>query len=86
MVIPNDTPDPYTFALSQVEPIQKPGGTVKIADSQTFTVSDQLAVAEVVVEVDGMRYAATHSPNKNQLLTSFSVTKGDACETTTSII
>lgn len=86
MVIPNDTPDPYTFAFSQVEPIQKPGGTVKIADSQTFTVSDQLAVAEVVVEVDGMRYVATQAPNKNQIANKFSITKGDACETTTSTI
>lgn len=55
MVIPNDTPEPYTFAFSGVEPTQKPGGTVKIADARNFKVSDQIAVAEVTVEVGGIR-------------------------------
>ena len=54
-VIPNNTPEPYTYAFSQVEPMRKPGGTVKIADSSNFKVSSKIAVGEVVVDVGGMR-------------------------------
>ena len=68
MVIPNNTPDNYTFLLSQVEPTKLNGGTIKVVDSRTFKVSTTIAVAEITVEVGGMRY----------VLNSLS---GDICET-----
>lgn len=73
MVIPNDTPEPYTFAFSQVEPVQKPGGTVKIADSRSFKVSDKIAVAEVVVEVDGIRCVVNHLSNRCRFANMFRI-------------
>ena len=68
MVIPNNTPDNYTFLLSQVEPTKLNGGTIKVVDSRTFKVSTTIAVAEITVEVGGMRYVP-NSPS------------GDICET-----
>ena len=56
MVIPNNTPDNFTFLLSQVEPTKVKGGTMKVVDSRTFKVSTSIAMAEVTVEVGGMRY------------------------------
>ena len=55
MVVPNDSPVPYTFKFSQVPALQKPGGTVKIVDSRTFTVSKTIAAAEVNIEPGAMR-------------------------------
>lgn len=55
MVIPNNTPEPYTFALSKVIPTKLEGGSVKVVDSRTFKVSKTIAAAEVTVEVGGMR-------------------------------
>jgi hypothetical protein len=55
MVIPNDTPIPYTFKFSDVPAMQKPGGTVKIVDSRTFKASKDIAAAEVTVEPGAMR-------------------------------
>ena len=51
MVIPNDTPEPYTFALSKMNATQLEGGTVKIVDSSTFKVSKTIAAALVTVDV-----------------------------------
>lgn len=56
MVIPNNTPEPYTFAWSKVTPTKLQGGSVKVADSRTFKVSKTITAAEVTVEVGGMRY------------------------------
>lgn len=56
MVIPNDTPEPYTFAMSKMPVTQLQGGTIKIVDSRTFKVSKTVAVAEVTVEAGGIRY------------------------------
>jgi oxalate decarboxylase/phosphoglucose isomerase-like protein (cupin superfamily) len=56
MVIPNDTPEPFTFALSKMKATRLDGGSVKIVDSTTFKVSKTIAAAEVTVEVGGMRF------------------------------
>lgn len=55
MVVPNNTPFPYTFPFSTIIPEKKPGGTVKIVDTRTFTVSEKLSAAEVEIEVKGIR-------------------------------
>lgn len=55
MVVPNDTPNPFTFQFSKVVPELKPAGTVKIVDSRTFNVSKNIAAAEVELEVGGLR-------------------------------
>ena len=56
MVIPNDTPNPFTFEFSKVAPVRKPGGTVKIVDNRTFKVSQKISAAEVELDVGGLRY------------------------------
>lgn len=56
MVIPNDTPMPFTFAMSQVNATQAPGGSYKVVDTRTFPVSTTVCTAEVTVEVGGMRF------------------------------
>ena len=56
MVIPNNVPEPFTFAASQVPPVQAQGGTFKIVDSTTFTVSTTVAMAEITIQPGGMRY------------------------------
>ncbi|KAJ7578659.1 oxalate decarboxylase [Mycena floridula] len=48
-------PDPFSFALSKVNATQLSGGTVKIVDSSTFTVSTTIAAAEVTVEPGAIR-------------------------------
>ncbi|KAF7335580.1 Oxalate oxidase [Mycena venus] len=48
-------PNPYAFPLSQVNARQLPGGTIKIADSTNFTVSNTIAVAEITVQPGAMR-------------------------------
>ncbi|KAJ7170254.1 putative oxalate decarboxylase/oxidase [Mycena crocata] len=55
MVVPNSTPNPYTFALSKVPGVKKPGGSVKVVDSRTFKVAQAISAVEVTVEVGGMR-------------------------------
>ncbi|KEP51821.1 oxalate decarboxylase [Rhizoctonia solani 123E] len=51
---------PYTFAASKANSTKVPGGTVKIVDSRTFEVSKTIALAEVTVEVGGMRELHWH--------------------------
>ncbi|KAF9481735.1 Bicupin, oxalate decarboxylase/oxidase [Pholiota conissans] len=60
MVVPNDTPNPYTFQFSKVKPEQKQAGTVKIVDSRSFNVSTTIAAAEVELEVGGLRELHWH--------------------------
>ncbi|KAF8154724.1 RmlC-like cupin domain-containing protein [Crassisporium funariophilum] len=60
MVVPNNTPHPFTFQFSKVAPTKKIGGTVKIVDTRTFTVSEKISAAEVEVEVGGMRELHWH--------------------------
>ncbi|KAK7691047.1 hypothetical protein QCA50_006150 [Cerrena zonata] len=48
-------PDPFTFEFSKVKAQQFSGGTAKIVDSTTFTVSKSIAAAEVTVEPGAMR-------------------------------
>ncbi|KAJ7100105.1 Bicupin oxalate decarboxylase oxidase [Mycena belliarum] len=55
MVVPNNTPHPYTFALSKVTGATKPGGSIKVVDSRTFQVAQAISAVEVTVEVGGMR-------------------------------
>jgi oxalate decarboxylase/phosphoglucose isomerase-like protein (cupin superfamily) len=54
-VVPNNTPEPYTFAASKVPAIQAQGGSYKIVDSTTFKVAKTIAMAEVTVQPGGMR-------------------------------
>lgn len=56
MAIPNNTPEPYTFALSKVNATKTLGGSIKVVDSRTFNVAKTIAAAEVTVEVGGMRF------------------------------
>jgi oxalate decarboxylase family bicupin protein len=60
MVIPNDTPMAFTFAMSQVNATPAPGGSYKVVDSRTFPVSTTVCSAEVTVEVGGMRELHWH--------------------------
>ncbi|KAG2363492.1 putative oxalate decarboxylase/oxidase [Suillus spraguei] len=60
MVVPNDTPMPYTFAMSQVNATQAPGGSYKVVDQSSFAVSTTICAAEVTVEVGGMRELHWH--------------------------
>jgi len=54
-------PDPFTFALSQVEPIGGlNGGSVRVADSTNFKISQTIAVAEVTVEPGHIRELHWH--------------------------
>jgi len=55
-----NVPNPYSFALSKVEPTQLSGGTVKIVDSSTFAVSTTIAAAEVTVEPGAIRELHWH--------------------------
>ena len=56
VVSPNgEIPTPFTFQFSKVKPTQHSGGTVKIADSRTFKISKEIAVAEVTVEPGAIR-------------------------------
>ncbi|KAK7691348.1 hypothetical protein QCA50_004744 [Cerrena zonata] len=53
-------PEPFAFNFSQVQATQYSGGTAKIADSTTFKVATQIAVAEVTVEPGAMRELHWH--------------------------
>ena len=56
VVSPNgQIPEPFAFQFSKVKPTQLNGGTVKIADSRTFTISKEIAAAEVTVEPGAIR-------------------------------
>lgn len=63
-VIPNDTPEPYTFALSKVNATELPGGSVKVVDTRTFKAARTICAAEFTVEVGGMRYMCRPQPLK----------------------
>ncbi|KAF8960664.1 RmlC-like cupin domain-containing protein [Flammula alnicola] len=60
MVIPNNTPYPFTFPFSKVVPDKKQGGTVKVVDTRTFKVSEKISAAEVELEVGGLRELHWH--------------------------
>ncbi|KAG2156745.1 putative oxalate decarboxylase/oxidase [Suillus bovinus] len=60
MVIPNDTPMPYTFAMSQVNATPAPGGSYKVVDTRSFPAATTICSAEVTVEVGGMRELHWH--------------------------
>ncbi|KZT13247.1 oxalate decarboxylase [Laetiporus sulphureus 93-53] len=53
-------PQSFTYKLSDVTPTQLAGGTVRYADSRTFTVATTTAVAELTVEPGGMRELHWH--------------------------
>ncbi|KAF8826991.1 hypothetical protein HHX47_DHR5000559 [Lentinula edodes] len=53
-------PQPFFFPFSQMAPTKLEGGSVKIADSTVFDVATKIAVAEVEVEVGGMREMHWH--------------------------
>ena len=48
-------PEPFTFNFTDIEPTRYAGGSVKIADSRNFKVSQTIAAAEVTVEPGAMR-------------------------------
>jgi oxalate decarboxylase len=60
-------PSPRTFShhLTAQQPIRTPGGTVRVADSQNFAVSEKIAAALVEVEPGGMREMHWH-PNGDE--------------------
>ncbi|CAE6434533.1 unnamed protein product [Rhizoctonia solani] len=51
---------PYTFAASKANSTKVPGGSIKVVDSRTFKVSKNIALAEVTVEVGGIRELHWH--------------------------
>ncbi|KAJ3490839.1 hypothetical protein NLI96_g1123 [Meripilus lineatus] len=53
-------PLPFAFNFSQLPATQYSGGTAKIADSTTFQISTQVAVAEITVEPGAMRELHWH--------------------------
>ncbi|KAI0710195.1 oxalate decarboxylase [Earliella scabrosa] len=53
-------PNPFIYKLSQVNATQLDGGSVKIVDSRTFTISEKIAVAEVSVEPGAIRELHWH--------------------------
>jgi oxalate decarboxylase len=55
-------PEPFSYRLSQQEPIQAAGGRVRIVDSRTFPVAKTIAAALVEVDPSGMRELHWH-PN-----------------------
>ncbi|EIW78596.1 Bicupin oxalate decarboxylase oxidase [Coniophora puteana RWD-64-598 SS2] len=59
-VVPNNTPAPFTFPLSQVNATRHSGGSFKVVDARTFNASTTIAAAEVEVEVGGMRELHWH--------------------------
>ena len=63
MVIPNNTPLPFTFKLSAVQPVTLPGGSIKVADTRTFKASEKISAVEVVIEVGAMRFVSYMSPD-----------------------
>lgn len=60
-MIPNNTPNPFTFLLSKVNATKTPGKSVKVVDSKTFWVAEKVSAVEVEVEVGGMRYSVASS-------------------------
>ncbi|KAI1797213.1 oxalate decarboxylase [Ganoderma leucocontextum] len=55
-----EPPEPYSFDFANVVPTRYAGGTVKIADSRTFKVAKEIAVAEVSIEPNSMRELHWH--------------------------
>ncbi|KAI0714268.1 oxalate decarboxylase [Cerioporus squamosus] len=53
-------PSPFIFPLSQVKATGLDGGSVKVADSTTFPVATEIAVAEVTVEPGAIRELHWH--------------------------
>ncbi|KZP33779.1 putative oxalate decarboxylase/oxidase [Athelia psychrophila] len=60
MVIPNNTPIPFTYALSKVNATQLSGGSLKVADSRTFKASTTICATEVTVQPGGLRELHWH--------------------------
>lgn len=62
IIVPNSADPEYvfTYSLSTIQPTKYEGGTVKIADSRNFKVAKNIAVAEVSVDVGGMRELHWH--------------------------
>ncbi|KAH9930043.1 oxalate decarboxylase [Fomitopsis serialis] len=54
------TPEPYSYPLSQMNATQLPGGTIKIADSTKFKVAQTIAVGEITLEPGAMREIHWH--------------------------
>ncbi|KAH9889525.1 oxalate decarboxylase [Cubamyces lactineus] len=55
-----EVPEPFSYEFSKIQPTQYTGGTVKIADSTTFHVATEIAVAEITVEPGAMREMHWH--------------------------
>ncbi|KDQ07255.1 hypothetical protein BOTBODRAFT_38960 [Botryobasidium botryosum FD-172 SS1] len=55
-----NVPEPFTFPASKVNATAVEGGSVKVIDSRTFKVSKTIAVAELTIEVGGIRELHWH--------------------------
>ncbi|KDR78673.1 hypothetical protein GALMADRAFT_244166 [Galerina marginata CBS 339.88] len=53
-------PNPFTFSFSNMQATKLNGGSVKIVDSRTFTVSTAISAAEVTVEPGAIRELHWH--------------------------
>ncbi|KAF7982961.1 hypothetical protein HWV62_24540 [Athelia sp. TMB] len=60
MVVSNNSPMPYTWNFSKVNATQLSGGSIKIADTRTFKVSETISVAEITVKPGAMRELHWH--------------------------
>ena len=47
--------NPFSFPFSKVEPTKVNGGSIKIVDSRTFKISQEISAAEVTVEPGAIR-------------------------------
>jgi oxalate decarboxylase/phosphoglucose isomerase-like protein (cupin superfamily) len=48
-------PEPFSFAMSEMNATKLDGGTIKIVDSTIFNISTSIAVADVTVEPGALR-------------------------------
>ena len=60
-----DVPQSFSYRLLEQEPVECPGGRVRIVDSSNFPVSKSIAAALVEVEPGGMREMHWH-PNSDE--------------------
>ena len=58
-------PQPYAYEFSKVTPTPLAGGTMKVADTTVFPVSQSIAVAEVTVVPGAMRWVVDVSYNSS---------------------
>jgi oxalate decarboxylase len=55
-----DVPNPFSFRMMEMQPVQAPGGTVRIIDSKVFKASEHIAAAYVEINPGAMRELHWH--------------------------